>query len=58
MKTNFILCLLAGIVLSSVNCSLDDIKREDSVLVLKKANFDEAVSSDTVILVEFCKRAL
>ena len=46
------LALLATII--GAQCSLEDIKREDGVLVLTNDNFEEATTG-TTILVEFCK---
>lgn len=40
--------------LLGVQCALEDIKRDESVLVLTKDNFEEATAG-TTILVEFCK---
>lgn len=47
------LALLAT-VLAGVQCALEDIKRDEGVLVLTKDNFEDATAG-TTILVEFCK---
>lgn len=47
------LALLAT-VFAGVQCALEDIKRDEGVLVLTKDNFEDATTG-TTILVEFCK---
>lgn len=54
MNRFLLLALVAASTLLNVSCSLDDVKREDNVLVLTKDNFEEATTGTTV-LVEFCQ---
>ena len=55
MKHHLLTCLaILATIGDTIYCSFDSIKRDDNVLVLTKDNFDEA-TTDTTILVEFCK---
>lgn len=48
-----IFCLV--VILVAGLAQAEDIKLEDSVLVLTKANFKEALEKNEFVLVEFCK---
>ncbi len=49
----FLVSLLLIIALNYIHC--DDIKEDNGVLVLNKANFKQAVDGNEHILVEFCE---
>lgn len=51
MKLLSLLIVVLAVSLSQA----DDIKEEDGVLVLTKANFQEAIKQYEFVLVEFCK---
>lgn len=54
MKLFLTLSMLLSGLLAASALTLDDIKRDEGVLVLTKDNF-EVATKDTQILVEFCK---
>lgn len=53
MKFLVSIVVLTLCVASSVLC--EEIKEEDGVLILTKANFKEALELNEFVLVEFCK---
>lgn len=53
MKVIFSVVLL--LIVGLVHTHAEDIREEDGVLVLTKANFKEALETNEFVLVEFCK---
>lgn len=51
MKSTLLVLFLIG-ALALVNCEFEE---EENVLVLTSSNFDEAITTNKYILVEFCK---
>ena len=51
VKKSLLICLLIGLM----GLTYGEIEEEDNVLVLTTSNFDQAISSNKYILVEFCK---
>lgn len=55
MKSLLKLLILSVVLFHCYNCEEDEIKTDEGVLVLTKANYEKALSDNEFVLVEFCK---